>query len=234
MVNDKMKIILASNSPRRRELLSGLGLEFEVHTLRGLDESYPEGLSMEEIPLYISRKKAEAYAIGPDELLITADTIVYLDGEVLGKPADEAEARAMLRKLSGRTHQVVTGVTLKASPKFSPKGRESLSPTLSKGEGERLQQFTPPLDGTGEADGGVYSFSSVSQVTFAQLSEEEIDYYVAHFRPLDKAGAYGIQEWIGYIGVTRIEGSYFNVMGLPVQRLYSEMKKLGLIHNPNP
>ncbi|MBR4516686.1 MAG: Maf family protein, partial [Bacteroidaceae bacterium] len=107
MVNDKMKIILASNSPRRRELLSGLGLEFEVHTLKGLDESYPEGLSMEEIPLYISRKKAEAYTIGPDELLITADTIVYLDGEVLGKPADEAEARAMLRKLSGRTHQVV-------------------------------------------------------------------------------------------------------------------------------
>ncbi|MBR4186974.1 MAG: septum formation protein Maf [Bacteroidaceae bacterium] len=219
MVNDKMKIILASNSPRRRELLSGLGLEFEVHTLKGLDESYPEGLSMEEIPLYISRKKAEAYTIGPDELLITADTIVYLDGEVLGKPADEAEARAMLRKLSGRTHQVVTGVTLKASPKSSPEGKDltRLPSPSGEGMGERL-----------------FSFSSVSQVTFAQLSEEEIDYYVAHFRPLDKAGAYGIQEWIGYIGVTRIEGSYFNVMGLPVQRLYSEMKKLGLIHNPNP
>lgn len=214
-----MKIILASNSPRRRELLSGLGLEFEVHTLKGLDESYPEGLSMEEIPLYISRKKAEAYTIGPDELLITADTIVYLDGEVLGKPADEAEARAMLRKLSGRTHQVVTGVTLKVSPKSSPEGKDltRLPSPSGEGMGERL-----------------FSFSSVSQVTFAQLSEEEIDYYVAHFRPLDKAGAYGIQEWIGYIGVTRIEGSYFNVMGLPVQRLYSEMKKLGLIHNPNP
>ena len=214
-----MKIILASNSPRRRELLSGLGLEFEVHTLKGLDESYPEGLSMEEIPLYISRKKAEAYTISPDELLITADTIVYLDGEVLGKPADEAEARAMLRKLSGRTHQVVTGVTLKTPLNLPLKGKLAEQDSL------------PLMEGRG---GSSYSFSSVSQVTFAQLSEEEIDYYVAHFRPLDKAGAYGIQEWIGYIGVTRIEGSYFNVMGLPVQRLYSEMKKLGLIHNPNP
>ena len=117
---------------------------------------------------------------------------MYLDGEVLGKPADEAEAKQMLRKLSGKTHQVVTGVTLSTT---------------------EMQ----------------HSFASVSQVTFAQLSEAEIDHYVTHYRPLDKAGAYGIQEWIGYIGVTRIEGSYFNVMGLPVQRLYSEMKKLNLI-----
>ena len=209
-----MKIILASNSPRRRELLSGLGFEYEVRTLPGLDESYPDGLSMEEIPQYISRKKASAYTIAPDELLITADTIVYLDGEVLGKPADEAEAKVMLRKLSGRTHQVVTGVTLKAFPPFpSLKGRGDKSFPLGEDLGEVW----------------LYSFSSVSQVTFAELSEEEIDHYVTHYRPLDKAGAYGIQEWIGYIGVTRIEGSYFNVMGLPVQKLYSEMKRLGLI-----
>ena len=154
---------------------------------------------MEEIPQYISRKKAEAYSIGADELLITADTIVYLDGEVLGKPANEAEAKQMLHKLSGKTHQVVTGVTLKASLQTSPPEEK------------------------------LYSFASVSQVTFAQLSDAEIDYYVTHYHPLDKAGAYGIQEWIGYIGVTSIQGSYFNVMGLPVQRLYSEMKKLNLI-----
>ena len=210
----KMKIILASNSPRRRELLTGLGLEYEVRTLPGLDESYPEGLSMEEIPQYISRKKAAAYSLEADELLITADTIVYLEGEVLGKPADEEEAKQMLRKLSGKTHQVVTGVTLKTS---------SNSPSLGRTPGEG----SLPLEGE-VGRGSCVSFASVSQVTFAQLSEAEIDYYVTHYHPLDKASAYGIQEWIGYIGVTSIEGSYFNVMGLPVQRLYTEMKKLNL------
>jgi septum formation protein len=208
------KIVLASNSPRRKELLAGLGFDYEVRTLQGLDESYPEGLSMEEIPQYISRKKAAAYTLNPDELLITADTIVYLDGEVLGKPADEAEAKQMLRKLSGKTHQVVTGVTLKTPLNLPVKGRLAEQDPL------------PSREGRG---GSSISFASVSQVTFAQLSEAEIDHYVTHYRPLDKAGAYGIQEWIGYIGVTRIEGSYFNVMGLPVQRLYSEMKKLNLI-----
>lgn len=187
-----MNIILASNSPRRRELLSGLGLQYEVRTLPGLDESYPDGLPMKEIPQYISREKAAAYTIGADELLITADTIVWLDGEVLGKPGDEAEARRMLRKLSGKTHQVVTGVTL----------------TTSSAQ---------------------HSFASVSQVTFAHLTDAEIDHYVTCYHPLDKAGAYGIQEWIGYIGVTAIEGSYFNVMGLPVQRLYTELKRLNYI-----
>ena len=186
------KIVLASNSPRRRELLAGLGLEYEVRTLPGLDESYPDGLQMEEIPRYISRKKAAAYTLRADELLITADTIVYLDGEVLGKPADETDAIRMLRKLSGRTHQVVTGITLTTV---------------------QMQ----------------HSFSSVSQVTFATLTESEIQYYVTNYHPLDKAGAYGIQEWIGYIGVTSLQGSYFNVMGLPVQRLYTEMKNLNLI-----
>ena len=197
-----MKIILASNSPRRRELLSGLGWEYEVRTLPGLDESYPEGLPMEEIPQYISRKKAAAYSLEPDELLITADTIVYLEGEVLGKPANEEEARQMLRKLSGKTHQVVTGVTL-----------------TFVDEESRLNEHESIIH---------HSFASVSQVTFAQLSEREIDFYVNNYHPLDKAGAYGIQEWIGYIGVTSIEGSYFNVMGLPVQRLYTEIKKLNL------
>ena len=211
-----MKIILASNSPRRRDLLAGLGFDYEVRTLQGLDESYPEGLSMEEIPQYISRKKAAAYALADDELLITADTIVYLEGEVLGKPADETEAKQMLRKLSGKTHQVVTGVTLKTPLNLPLKGRLAEQDSL------------PLREGRG---GSSYSFASVSQVTFAELTEAEIDYYVTHYHPLDKAGAYGIQEWIGYIGVTRIEGSYFNVMGLPVQRLYSEMKKLQLIHN---
>lgn len=188
-----MKLVLASNSPRRKELLSRLGLEYEVRTMQGIDESYPEGLPMEEIPQYISRKKASAYTLQSDELLITADTIVWLDGEVLGKPTDEEDAKQMLRKLSGRTHQVVTGVTL----------------TLADHQ---------------------HTFSSVSKVTFAPLTDDEIDRYVTLYHPLDKAGAYGIQEWIGYIGVASIEGSYFNVMGLPVQRLYTELKKLSLIH----
>lgn len=184
-------IILASNSPRRRELLSGLGLDYEVRTLPGIDESYPDTLQGEEIPVYISSKKASAYldALKDNELLITADTIVWLDGCVLGKPADEDEARQMLRDLSGKTHQVITGVTLATT-------------TFQK------------------------SFASVSQVTFASLTEEEISYYVTHYHPMDKAGSYGVQEWIGFIGVERIEGSYFNVMGLPVQRLYNELKKL--------
>lgn len=187
----KYHIILASNSPRRRELLSGLGIAYEVKTLPGVDESYPATLSGEEIPLYISREKAAAYLplIGADDLVITADTIVWLDGQVLGKPADEADACRMLRQLSGRTHQVITGVTLSAR-------------TFQK------------------------SFSVTSEVEFAPLTEEEITYYVSHYRPLDKAGAYGVQEWIGFIGVRRLAGSYFNVMGLPVQRLYQELKQL--------
>ena len=183
-------IILASNSPRRRELLSGLGLDYEVRTLPGIDESYPPTLQGEEIPVYISSTKASAYldALKENELLITADTIVWLDGRVLGKPSDEEDARQMLRDLSGKTHQVITGVTL-ATTSFQK------------------------------------SFASVSQVTFATLTEEEINYYVTHYHPMDKAGSYGVQEWIGFIGVERIEGSYFNVMGLPVQRLYRELKE---------
>lgn len=208
-----VRLILASNSPRRKELLSGLGLEYEVRTMQGIDESYPDGLPMEEIPQYISRKKAAAYSLDADELLITADTIVWLDGEVLGKPADEEEARQMLRKLSGKTHQVVTGVTLMYDVRCTMNDEGCMMVNGQLSMANEIKQ---------------HSFASVSQVTFAQLSDEEIDYYVSRYRPLDKAGAYGIQEWIGYIGVTSIQGSYFNVMGLPVQRLYTEMKKLNL------
>lgn len=168
-----------------------MGYDFEVRLLNSIDESYPEGLSGEEIAQHIASKKAEAYrpTMAENELIITADTIVYLDGEVLGKPKDETEAHRMLRMLSGKTHQVITGVTLLTA-----------------------QQTR--------------TFASISDVTFAHLSDEEINYYVSHYHPTDKAGAYGIQEWIGFIGVERIEGSYFNVMGLPVQKLYSEMKKI--------
>ena len=186
------RILLASNSPRRRELLSGLGVDYQVRLLPDIDESFPPYLSAEEIPQHISRNKADAYAVEEDELLITADTIVYCKGEVLGKPVDEADACRMLRQLSGCTHQVVTGVTLKTREK-------------------------------------VRTFSCTTQVTFAELSDEEIAYYVQHYAPYDKAGAYGVQEWIGFVGVTRLEGSYFNVMGLPVQRLYTELKKMNAI-----
>ena len=185
----KWKIILASNSPRRKELLAGLDLQFEVRVLQDIDESYPADLPTQEIAEFISKKKADAYieTMADDELVITADTVVILGNEVMGKPHDEADAKRMLGELSGRTHQVATGVTLST----------------------RQRQV---------------SFSVVTNVTFKQLSSDEIDYYVRTYHPMDKAGAYGIQEWIGYIGVTALEGSYFNVMGLPVQRIYEALK----------
>ena len=188
MVN--YKIILASNSPRRKELLAGLDVDFEVRVLKGVDESYPATLPTAEIAEYIALKKAAAYreAMAADELIITADTIVVLNDEVLGKPKDAADACRMLHELSGKTHQVVTGVVL------TTKGRQE-------------------------------HFSVVSNVTFKELTDDEIDYYVETCKPMDKAGAYGIQEWIGYVGVTRLEGSYFNVMGLPVQRIYEALKR---------
>ena len=182
-------IILASNSPRRKELLAGLDLEFEVRVLQDIDESYPNDLPTQQIAEFISKKKADAYltTIADNELVITADTVVILGNEVMGKPHDEADAKRMLGELSGQTHQVATGVTL------STKERQT-------------------------------SFSVVTDVTFKQLSDDEIDYYVRTYQPMDKAGAYGIQEWIGYIGVTALKGSYFNVMGLPVQRIYETLK----------
>ena len=192
-----MRIILASNSPRRRELLAGLDLDFEVQVMKGIDESYPDGLGMREIAEHISLKKAEAYTLAEDELLITADTIVWLDGEGLGKPRDEADAVCMLRKLSGKTHQVITGVTLRWN--------------VSEG----MHSST---------------FSCVTDVTFAELSDEQINYYVRKYRPMDKAGAYGIQEWIGYVGVTGLNGSYYNVMGLSIQRLVEELRRLNIVN----
>ena len=191
----KYKIVLASNSPRRKELLAGLGLQFEVCTLKGIDESYPDNLKGEEIPKHISMKKAQAYlpTMEEDELLITADTIVYTkdaegNGIVLGKPQDAEEAHAMLRTLSGKIHEVITGVNILTKKKHC-------------------------------------IFAVTSEVSFAELTDEEINYYIENYRPFDKAGAYGIQEWIGFIGVNGLRGSYFNVMGLPVQRLYEELKK---------
>ena len=185
------RIVLASNSPRRKELLAGLGLEYVTRVLPDVDESYPSGLQGSDIPAYIAREKAEAYrpTLGEDELLITADTIVWLDGEVLGKPVDRADALRMLRGLSGRVHEVYTGVCLTTT---------------------RWQ----------------HSFTAGTEVRFSTLGEEEITWYVDHFRPFDKAGAYGVQEWIGYVGVEHIAGSYYNIMGLPVQRLYGELKKV--------
>jgi len=185
------KVILASNSPRRKELLAGLDVDFEVRVLPDISEDYPEDLHVSEVPLYIAAEKADAYKtlINDNELVITADTVVVLDGEVLGKPADDDDACHMLRKLSGRTHQVITGVCLTTAQRQS-------------------------------------KFSVTTDVTFKELSDKEIDYYITHYHPLDKAGAYGIQEWIGYIGVTSLNGSYFNVMGLPVQRIYNEIKRM--------
>ena len=184
------QVVLASNSPRRKELLGGLGISFEVRTLQDIDESYPDTLRGEEIPMYISAKKAEAYrqTMAENELIITADTVVCDNGIVLGKPKDKAEAKQMLQQLSGHPHEVITGVSIVTQEK-------------------------------------IVQFASTSKVFFSALTDEEIDYYINVYQPFDKAGAYGIQEWLGFVGVTRIEGSYFNVMGLPIQRLYTELKQ---------
>ena len=191
------RIILASNSPRRRELLAGLGLEFEVRVLQGIDESYPATMPALETAEYIAAKKAAAYQsrMADDEMIITADTVVIVGDEVLGKPADADEARAMLLKLSGRTRQVVTGVCLTTRQQSS-------------------------------------HFSVRTDVTFKSLTDDEITYYIEKYKPYDKAGAYGIQEWIGYIGCTGLHGSYYNVMGLPVQRIYTELQSFIRQHSP--
>lgn len=185
--------ILGSQSPRRKELLATLGHPFEIRTIEGHSEAYPDTLPLEEVPLYLSQLKAEQLlpTLQADELLITADTVVLLDGQILGKPHDLDDARRMLHRLSGRQHKVVSGVSLST------------------------------IDWQ-------ISFSSHTLVTFAQLTDSEIDHYVARYQPLDKAGAYGIQEWIGYIGVSHIEGSFYNVMGLPVHRLYRVLQDADL------
>ncbi|MBS5978378.1 Maf-like protein [Dysgonomonas sp. Marseille-Q5470] len=186
----RYNIILASNSPRRKELLSGLNIPYEIKTLPDIDESYPDSLTGEDIAIYIAKEKANAYLNQLDEntLLITADTIVLLDGKVYGKPSDETDAKQMLRDLSGKTHQVMTGVCITTKDKQ-------------------------------------VSFGVSSEVRFSKLDDDEIEYYVSNYKPFDKAGAYGVQEWIGYVAVEYISGSYFNIMGLPIQRLYRELKK---------
>ena len=185
----KNRLVLASNSPRRKELLRGLGIDFEVRLIRGIDESYPAALPVSDVAVHISKAKAAAYldTMAENEVLLTADTVEVCDGQILGKPQDAEDARRMLGLLSGKSHEVITGVT------------------LSTRQWQR-------------------SFAVTTVVWFKELTADEIGFYVDSYRPFDKAGAYGIQEWIGYIGVQRIEGSYFNVMGLPVQRIYEELK----------
>lgn len=185
---DNYRFILASRSPRRKKLLAGLDIRFTVETSKDDKEAYGADLPREQVPEFLARHKSDSFVrpLEPDEVLITADTLVYLGDELLGKPEDREGACAMLRKLSGHTHSVLTGVVLRSA-------------------------------------GRSVSFTDTTDVTFRELSEDEIEYYVDHYRPFDKAGAYGIQEWIGYAGIIGIRGSYFNVMGLPVQRLYDEL-----------
>lgn len=193
LLHDKLKsfrLILASQSPRRRQLLSDAGIEYELAPRFECEELYPESLPAVEVAEYLSRLKSEAYPapLADGDILLTADTVVVAGGEVLGKPVDRADAIAIINKLSGREHEVITGVTLRSAVRTK-------------------------------------SFSSRSVVRFRALSQEEIEYYVDTYSPMDKAGAYGIQEWIGYVGIEGIEGSFYNVMGLPIQRVYCELNE---------
>lgn len=184
------RLLLASQSPRRRELLAACGLPYELAPRFDCEELYPADLPAEEVPLYLSQLKSRAYPepLGENDILLTADTVVVLDGRVLGKPRGREEAVGMLHSLSGRRHTVVSGVTFRTAARQ-------------------------------------HSFSARTDVWFRPLADEEIDYYVERFHPFDKAGSYGIQEWIGYVAIERIEGSFYNVMGLPVQKVYTELNK---------
>lgn len=184
------KVILGSNSPRREELLRGIDIDFKIKILPDIDESYPDNLPGEKIAEHVAIKKAKPYiaSLNENELVITADTIVLLEGKIYGKPANEEQAKKMLCSLSGKTHSVISGVSLTSVKKQK-------------------------------------SFSVTSDVEFEELTDEEIQHYIQHYKPFDKAGSYGVQEWIGYIGVKHINGSYYNIMGLPIQRLYRELKK---------
>lgn len=193
MLHDKLKdkkLILASGSPRRRELMAGAGLEFEIADVAGVEERYPEDMEPSKVPQFLAKLKADAYTkpLEANEILITADTVVILDGEIIGKPEGRDQAIEMLGRLSGRQHTVITGVNLRSVRKN-------------------------------------VNFRAVSHVKFRQLSREEIVYYIDAFKPFDKAGSYGIQEWIGYVGVEGVKGSFFNVMGLPIQLLYVNLLK---------
>jgi septum formation protein len=185
----KYHIILASKSPRRQELLRGMGVDLEILT-KETPENYPTDLPLDEVPKYLSLQKSLAFRdeeLPADYLLITSDTVVICEGEILGKPKDREDAERMLQLLSGKTHHVVTGVTVRSAKKTE-------------------------------------SFAVRSNVTFAELDDEEINYYIEHCKPYDKAGAYGIQEWIGYVGISGLEGSFYNVMGLPTRKLYQCLK----------
>ncbi|GHT15397.1 Maf-like protein [Bacteroidia bacterium] len=184
-----MQLVLASQSPRRRELMQGLDIPFTVAPAYQVDETYPASLSQQEIPVFLAKKKAEEYPypIKNQQIIVSADTLVWCKGQFLGKPKDEADARQMLQGLSGGAHEVLTGLCLRS-----------------------LQR--------------THTFLATTRVWFCALTEAEINYYLQRYAPYDKAGAYGIQEWIGYVGIERIEGSYFNVMGLPVQMLYRELQ----------
>ncbi len=186
----KYNVILASNSPRRKELLAGLEVNFEVKTIKGLEENYPDTLKEGDIPMYLAKQKAYAYQSLLDDktLIITADTIVWLEGEVMGKPKNREEAIEMLGKLAGNTHRVYTGVCVKSKEKE-------------------------------------VCFVDRADVTFSSLSQDEITFYIDQYKPFDKAGSYGVQEWIGYVAVERIDGSFYNIMGLPVHRLYQVLKE---------
>lgn len=189
MLNLSHKIILASASPRRQQLLSDLDIPFTVLVIKDIDESYPSDLPVEDVAAFLSKKKSENYLenLKDNTIVITADTVVINDGQVLGKPKDKTEAIAILKSLSGKTHQVITGVTLSSREKN-------------------------------------HTFSAITDVKFSALDDDEIHYYIDNYEPYDKAGAYGIQEWIGYVGVEHIQGSYFNVMGLPVHQVYQALK----------
>lgn len=184
------RLLLASGSPRRRQLLSDLALKFEIAPTIDIEETYPATLASDQVAAYLSQLKANAYRsiIDENDIVITADTIVVNNNEVLGKPIDKEVAKLMLRSLSGRTHKVITGVTIMSADKET-------------------------------------TFSAETEVEFASLTGDEIDFYVEKFNPIDKAGAYGIQEWIGCIGVKSIKGSFYNVMGLPLHRLFDELKR---------
>lgn len=193
LLNDKLKpfrLLLASQSPRRRELMTGCGLPYELAPKYDCEEIYPEDLPAEEVPLYLSRLKSETYPapLAPNDILLTADTVVVLDNEVLGKPHGREDALRMLGRLSGRRHTVVSGVTLRTAQRM-------------------------------------HSFEVRTSVWFRTLTAEEIEHYIDTYRPFDKAGSYGIQEWVGYAAIERIEGSFYNVMGLPIQKVYTELDK---------
>ena len=193
MKEKKYRIVLGSQSARRQQLLKGLDIDFEIKTLDKTEDTFPSDMHAGEVTPYLARRKAEALQpLADDELLITADTVVVVDGKIYGKPSDKEEARSMLQTLSGRMHEVITGVAITTAERS-------------------------------------VVFAVSTKVWFTHISTEDIDYYIERYRPFDKAGSYGIQEWIGFVGIEHIEGSFYNVMGLPVHRIYRVLKDFGAI-----